>query len=295
MDLTEALDSAVRAAVAGQITAAATAFTKGALEQVLTDEVVVGMQQLALREASAAVDPEQEPVEKPRKLRYRSLEEFVTGHIAHLYPRDIPAHKSETTPRWCPCWWAHGEAVSRLGALWRAFEHMRHGDNVEMVVWWVQYADPLMERLMDPEGTFKYCSVADGHSTKLTKLATLVIVADRDTAGYRRAERVMGSLVGLVGRVRVVQAATGKDLHDHLQCGHEIRELEPVPHLDPFTPGWSAAPAPATPAPAAETQTVSVASSVAPATTPGGNLMLPPRTPTRWTTWAVSGRCSCGC
>jgi hypothetical protein len=36
----------------------------------------------------------------------------------------------------------------------------------------------------------------------------------------------MGTLVGLVEQVRVVQAATGKDLHDHLQCRHEIAELE---------------------------------------------------------------------
>ncbi|MGY2025917.1 toprim domain-containing protein [Nocardia gipuzkoensis] len=109
------------------------------------------------------------------------------------------------------------------------------------------------------------------HAKWLKGARTVVIVADRDTAGYRRAERVMATLSGLVERVRVVQAATGKDLHDHLQCGHEIGELEPVAHLDPFTPGRAAAPAPATPTPAAETETVSAASSVDPAT-PGGTM-----------------------
>lgn len=109
------------------------------------------------------------------------------------------------------------------------------------------------------------------HAKWLRGARTVVIVADRDPAGYRRAERVMGTLVGLVERVRVVQAATGKDLHDHLQCGHEIAELEPVPHLDPFTPGRTAVPAPTTTTPAAETPTVSAASSLNPATTPGGN------------------------
>lgn len=172
VELTEALDSAVRAAVAAEVTAAAKTFTKGALDQVLTDEVVAGMQQLALREATAAVDPAQEPVDKPRKLIYRNLEQFVTQHIAHLYRRDVPARMGDRTPRWCPCWWDHGEALSRLGALWRAFEHLRHGESVEMNVWW-QYVDQQMERLMDPEGPFKYCSVAEGHSAKLTKLPTV--------------------------------------------------------------------------------------------------------------------------
>ncbi|MEV0712765.1 toprim domain-containing protein [Nocardia aurea] len=75
------------------------------------------------------------------------------------------------------------------------------------------------------------------HAGWLRGAATVVIVADRDPAGYRRAERIMASLDGLVGRVRVLQAATGKDLTDHLECGHEIAELVPIPHLDPFTTG----------------------------------------------------------
>ncbi|MBF6370454.1 toprim domain-containing protein, partial [Nocardia puris] len=47
------------------------------------------------------------------------------------------------------------------------------------------------------------------HAEWLRGARTVVIVADRDPAGYRRAERVMATLSGLVGRVRVVQAATG--------------------------------------------------------------------------------------
>ncbi|MFE2961976.1 toprim domain-containing protein [Nocardia tengchongensis] len=96
------------------------------------------------------------------------------------------------------------------------------------------------------------------HAAWLRGAGTVVIVADRDAPGYRRAERVMASLVGLVGRVRVVQAATGKDLHEHLQAGHEVGELEPVPHLDPFTP---TGPAPTPETPAAETDPVSAAPS----------------------------------
>ncbi|WP_159847776.1 hypothetical protein [Nocardia sp. CY41] len=68
-----------------------------------------------------------------------------------------------------------------------------------------------------------------------------------------------------------MQAATGKDLADHLACGHEVRELEPVAGLDPLTPvtGRVAEPAPRTPIPAAEARTVSAASSE-PQPAPGG-------------------------
>ncbi|WP_306358966.1 MULTISPECIES: toprim domain-containing protein [unclassified Nocardia] len=105
------------------------------------------------------------------------------------------------------------------------------------------------------------------HAAWLAGARTVVIVADKDAPGYRRAEKVAASLSGLVGRVRVVQAATGKDLHDHLAAGHEVGELEPIPHLDPFTspdtPAEPAAPVPVTPA--AETTEVSAVSSATPA------------------------------
>ncbi|MEU1523931.1 hypothetical protein ABZ413_17195 [Nocardia rhamnosiphila] len=69
--------------------------------------------------------------------------------------------------------------------------------------------------------------------------------------------------------MRVVEAATGKDLTDHLQCGHEIGELCPIPVLDPYTrPTARSGPAEAGPQQsqttehrAAETDPVSAASS----------------------------------
>ncbi|MFE6925926.1 toprim domain-containing protein [Nocardia sp. NPDC057663] len=112
------------------------------------------------------------------------------------------------------------------------------------------------------------------HSKWLQGAGTVVIVADHDTAGYRRADRVMSTLAGLVGRVRVVQAATGKDLHDHLMCGHDISELVPIPHLDPYTPGPGAVAAQADSTPAAETPSVSAAPSVTPEGAPVPEYML---------------------
>ncbi|MGW0359263.1 toprim domain-containing protein, partial [Nocardia nova] len=79
------------------------------------------------------------------------------------------------------------------------------------------------------------------HAKWLTGAGEVVIVADHDAPGYRRAEKVMDSLAGRVGSVRVLRAATGKDLTDHIEAGHGIDELEPVPYLDPHTTSAAAA------------------------------------------------------
>lgn len=64
--------------------------------------------------------------------------------------------------RWCAHWWRHAEAVSRLDALWRAFEAHRHGDPSGMAVWWRDFADPLMATLTAENGTFAQCDAKTG-------------------------------------------------------------------------------------------------------------------------------------
>ncbi|MEU5407436.1 toprim domain-containing protein [Nocardia asteroides] len=70
------------------------------------------------------------------------------------------------------------------------------------------------------------------HARWLRGAARVIVVADRDRAGYRHASAVADSLEGHVGEVRVLQAAAGKDLSDHFDAGHGIDELEPVRYLD---------------------------------------------------------------
>ncbi|MFD0366348.1 hypothetical protein ACFQZZ_33365, partial [Nocardia sp. GCM10030253] len=77
-------------------------------------------------------------------------------------------------------------------------------------------------------------SWSEEHSRYLEGARLLVCVVDIDTAGYRRGDRIRTTAEPLVARLRVVQAATGKDLTDHLDLGHEVAEMVPVPHLDPF-------------------------------------------------------------
>jgi hypothetical protein len=68
-----------------------------------------------------------------------------------------------------------------------AWEHRRLGGPGEMNSWWIQHADPQLDRIFDPEGPFKYCSVADGHRAKLVPLPTVtaprgLFPAERDTS-----------------------------------------------------------------------------------------------------------------
>lgn len=70
------------------------------------------------------------------------------------------------------------------------------------------------------------------HAEWLDGAGRVLVVADRDQPGYRHAAHIADTLHGHVGEIRVLQAAVGKDLTDHLDAGHHLRELEPVPYLD---------------------------------------------------------------
>jgi hypothetical protein len=67
---------------------------------------------------------------------------------------------------WCPHWFRHAEAVTRLHKLWRAFEHLaraeEEGDGTAGAVWIRDFLDPCLDRIMDPEGPFQFCK--DGHA-----------------------------------------------------------------------------------------------------------------------------------
>lgn len=64
---------------------------------------------------------------------------------------------------WCPRWWAHAEAVGRLEALWRAWEHHRQLPAMGMATWWKDYADPTMTALFHPSGPFAACTPTRHH------------------------------------------------------------------------------------------------------------------------------------
>jgi hypothetical protein len=64
------------------------------------------------------------------------------------------------------------------------------------------------------------------HTEALASAASVIVCADRDKAGYASAAYIAGQLADAgVPLVRVVEAATGKDVRDHLAAGHTLADL----------------------------------------------------------------------
>ncbi|MFI5716997.1 DUF4913 domain-containing protein [Nocardia sp. NPDC051750] len=101
------------------------------------------------------------------QLVYENVVEFVENYLSVVYRRQV-SDLSDTV--WCPQWWQHTEAVVRLDALWRAWEHLRRDPATGMSVWFLDHADQHMAVLLDPRGPFKYCSVRNGHKDRLDPL-----------------------------------------------------------------------------------------------------------------------------
>jgi hypothetical protein len=83
-------------------------------------------------------------------LVYGSVDEFVREYLREVYRRKIDGRSAY----WAAEWWRYDEAVCRLEALWRAWEHLRHDPATGMSVWWRDHADHHMAILMSEAGPF---------------------------------------------------------------------------------------------------------------------------------------------
>lgn len=83
-------------------------------------------------------------------LAYGSVDEFVRDYLRHTYKRSLDPRNR----RWAPDWWRYDEAVIRLDALWRSWEHLRQDPGTGMSTWLLQHADPQMAALFDKDGPF---------------------------------------------------------------------------------------------------------------------------------------------
>jgi len=68
--------------------------------------------------------------------------------------------------------------------------------------------------------------------TQTLRDADVIVIADRDKAGYTHARRVHDELVGVARSVVVVEAREGKDAFDHLAAGYSVDDFVPV-EFDP--------------------------------------------------------------
>ncbi|KAB1931893.1 DUF4913 domain-containing protein [Micromonospora sp. ALFpr18c] len=89
---------------------------------------------------------------------YRNVEAFVGDYLAHVVERRLASGPTSGI-NWCPRWWAHPEAISRLYALWRAWETLRVSDpQTGMSIWWRDHLDPHLAALAAEYGPFNRCN-----------------------------------------------------------------------------------------------------------------------------------------
>ena len=102
----------------------------------------------AADDAEPAVAPA--PTGEP-ELFFGSVDEFVREKLRYVYVRRVGPSGPH---RWAAEWWKYPEAISRLDALWRAWEALRLEPTFGMSVWWRDHADHHMAVLLSPEGPF---------------------------------------------------------------------------------------------------------------------------------------------
>ncbi|WP_237742056.1 DUF4913 domain-containing protein [Arthrobacter sp. CAL618] len=105
-------------------------------------------------DAEPAVDDAAEP-----DLFYPDPLAFFRGTLGPSYVREVNGGSEFV---WCPQWYKHPEALARIEAVWRAWEHLRMDGALGSSIWWINHADPHMSVLMTPNGPFKKC-IYEGH------------------------------------------------------------------------------------------------------------------------------------
>lgn len=124
-----------------------------AQDQRARDRAVADVEKAAGELAQAQAGAAQQPAAET-KLAYDSAEEFLHEYLLPLYNRPIDARNG----KWCAQWFLHAEAVSRVDALWRAWEHLRLDPATGLSVWWKDHADVHMAVLLGQKGPFYACS-----------------------------------------------------------------------------------------------------------------------------------------
>jgi len=95
------------------------------------------------------------PAEPEVENHFPNVYVFMQDFLVKVQARPV---RDGLALHWCSQWWDHPEAVSRLEALWKAFEVLRRDPGTGAATWWRDYADPTMAALSDAAGTFAKCS-----------------------------------------------------------------------------------------------------------------------------------------
>ena len=93
------------------------------------------------------------PAESAPRPVFGSTEEWVTCHFIPMYRRPLGGEY-----RWCAEWWRHAEAITRLTALWHAWEALRLQPGTGMATWLRDHLDHQLPVLLSRSGPFAMCS-----------------------------------------------------------------------------------------------------------------------------------------
>ena len=112
----------------------------------------------SLIEATTNGEADNQAADDEPRLYYGSVDEFVPAYLRQLYRR----HVGPRAPcRWAAEWWRYPEAIVRLEALWRAWEHLRLDPATGISVWLRDHADYHMGVLLSSDGPFKRSEAAN--------------------------------------------------------------------------------------------------------------------------------------
>nr|WP_255258368.1 DUF4913 domain-containing protein [Arthrobacter sp.] len=130
-----------------QLAAAEVAASVGKASPVMTEPAA----KAGAGEGAPAPDPGQDGP----ALMFATSEQFLHHQLLPLYIRIIDSRNNT----WCQQWFRHPEALSRVDALWRAWEHLRLDGKLGSSVWWKDHADPHMAVLLSQKGPFHECDL----------------------------------------------------------------------------------------------------------------------------------------
>src|SRR5205823_343814 len=124
--------------------------------------------------------------------------EWVTSHFLPMFRRPLGGEY-----RWCPQWWPHAEAITRLTALWHTWEALRLQPGTGMATWLRDHLDHQLPVLLGRTGPFSMCS-EDDHRAILPRLhhaiADLAVCID-GIAQATAAEHARQQLTEGIGRL----------------------------------------------------------------------------------------------
>ena len=84
---------------------------------------------------------------------YLAVEDWVIDYFLPMFRRTLGGEY-----RWCGQWWRHSEAISRLTALWHAWEVLRLQPGTGIATWYRDHLDHQLPILMGARGPFYQCS-----------------------------------------------------------------------------------------------------------------------------------------